>query len=242
MKANSPALAMVFLIVAAVAVAAACGTDEEAGWETSEPLPFMVCDSSETWMRPSEEEQSERVWYGERYYGGADWDLERLQATFYEDFFHWHGGASESLDLSLQHGLWSTEDRSSGDPQCARGGAQLPRGEVISVYLLLHEAKEVRLSGNTYWVVVEETPSGFQEIQFTNPLFPEETTEEYPELDHTVVIVDVEGRELARAEGNGAFHEAGEEEAQTTTPTLEATDTGIALRVVRLRPIGVVKG
>jgi len=95
------------------------------------------------------------------------------------------------------------------------------RGEVISVYLLLHEAKEVRLSDNTYWIVVEETTSGFQEIQFINLLFPESSTEEYPMLDHTVVIVDMEGRELARAEGNRAFHEAGEAEAESTSPTPE---------------------
>ena len=223
MKADSPALAIIFLVVAALAVAAACGTDEEATWEAGEPMPFMVCDSSETWTRPSEEEQSERVWYGDRYYGGANWDLEQLRAAFYEDFVHWHGGASESLDLSLQHGLWSTEDRSSGDRSCD-GGPAVFRGEIISVYLLLHEAKEVRLSGDTYWVMVEEMSSGFQQIQFSNPLFPEDTSEEYPELDHTVVIVDMQGKELARAESGGVFDEAVQDEVQTTTPTPEATE------------------
>jgi hypothetical protein len=225
MKADPRALAIVVLLLVALAAASACGGDEEAKWETAETIPFLVCDSSETWTRPSEEEQSERVWYGERYYGGANWDLEQLRAAFYEDFVHWHGGASESLDLSLQHGLWSTKDRSSADPECASGGPHLPRGEIISVYLLLHEAKEVRLSGHTYWITVEETSSGFQEIQFTNLLFPEDTTEEYPELDYTVVIVDVGGKELARAEGGGAFQATGEEEAQTTTPTPEASET-----------------
>jgi hypothetical protein len=223
MKANSPALAMIFLVVVSLAVAVACGSDEEATWETAKTMPFVVCDSSETWTRPSEEAQSERVWYGERYYGGANWDLEQLQAAFREDFVHWHGGASESLDLSLQHGLWSTEDRSSGSQDCD-GGPAVSRGEVISVYLLLHEAKDVRFGDNTYWITVEETPTGFQEIQFTNRLFPEDTTEEYPELDYTVVIVDMQGKELARAEGGGAFEEAAQEEAQTTTPTPEATE------------------
>ncbi|KPJ50725.1 MAG: hypothetical protein AMJ38_01455 [Dehalococcoidia bacterium DG_22] len=225
MKADSRPLAIVVLLVGALAAASACGGDEEAKWETAEAIPFLVCESSEDWTRPPEEEQSERVWYGPRYYGGANWDLERLRAIFYEDFVHWHGGASESLDLSLQHGLWSTSDRSRGDPECATGGPHLPRGEIISVYLLLHEAKDVRLSDSTYWITVEETPSGFQQIQFTNLLFPEDTSEEYPELDHTVVIVDTEGRELARAEGNRAFHEAGDQEAQTTTPTPEAAET-----------------
>jgi len=224
MKAYSRPLAMVFLLVGAVAAAAACGTDQEPEWETAETIPLMVCDSSETWRRPSEEEQSERVWYGPRYYGGADWDLERLRATFYEDFVHWHGGASESLDLSLQHGLWSTKDRSAGDRSCD-GGPAVFRGEVISVYLLLHEAKEVRLSDDTYWITVEETPSGFQQIQFTNLLFPEDTTEEYPTIDYTVVIVDMLGRELARAESGGPFQETGQEEVETTTLTPEATET-----------------
>jgi len=214
---------MVFLLVGAVAAAAACGTDQEPEWETAETIPLMVCDSSETWMRPSEEEQSERVWYGPRYYGGANWDLSQLQATFYEDFVHWHGGASESLDLSLQHGLWSTKDRSAGDPSCD-GGPGVFRGEVISVYLLLHEANDVRLSDSTYWITVQETLSGFQQIQFTNLLFPEDTTEEYPTIDYTVVIVDMLGRELARAQAGGAFQQRGEDGVQTTTPTPEAAD------------------
>ncbi len=216
MKAYSRALAMIFLVVVSLAVAAACGSDEEAGRETSGPVSFVVCDSSETWMRPSEEAQSERVWYGERYSEGANWDLEQLQAAFREDFVHWHGGASESLDLSLQHGLWSTQDRSSGGQDCD-GGPAVFRGEVISVYLLLHEAKDVKLSDNTYWITVEETPTGFQEIQFTNLL--------YPEPDYTVVIVDMQGKELARAESGGVFEEAVQEEAQTATPTPEATET-----------------
>jgi hypothetical protein len=223
MNAYSRPLAMVFLLVGAVAATAACGADKEPQWETAETMPFMVCDSSETWTRPSEDAQSERVWYGERYYGGANWDLERLRATFYEDFFHWHGGASESLDLSLQHGLWSSEDRSSGDRSCD-GGPAVFRGEVISVYLLLHEANDVRLSGDTYWVMIEEMSSGFQQIQFSNLLFPEDTTEEYPELDHTVVIVDMQGTELARAESGGVFDETVQDEVQTTTPTPEATE------------------
>jgi hypothetical protein len=225
MKAVSRPLAMVLLLMAAVAAASACGTDQKAEWQAADSVPFMVCSSSETWTRPSEEEQSEQVWYGPRYYGGANWDLSQLRATFYDNFVHWHGGASESGDLAMLHGLWSAEDRSPGDPECTRGGTHMYRGEVISVYLLLHEAKEVRLSGNTYWIVVQETPSGFQEIQFTNLVFPENTTEEYPILDHTVVIVDTEGRELARAEGNRAFHEAGEEEADTATLTPEAEET-----------------
>jgi hypothetical protein len=225
MKAASRALAMVALLVAAVATVSACGTNEEAEWQAGDSVPFMVCESSKTWTRPSEEEQSQHVWYGPRYYGGANWDLSQLQAIFYEDFVHWHGGASERLDLGLQRGFWSAEDISPGDPECARGGTHMYRGEVISVYLLLHEAKEVRLSDNTYWIVVEETPSGFQEIQFTNLVFPENATEDYPILDHTVVIVDVEGRELARAEGNRAFHKAEEEEVDTATLTAEAVET-----------------
>jgi len=210
---------MVFLLVGAVAAAAACGGDQEPEWETAETIPFLVCDSSETWTRPSEEEQSERVWYGPRYYGGANWDLERLRATFYEDFVHWHGGASESLDLGLQHGLWSTTDRTPGDPQCEPGPG-LFKGEFISIFLLLHQAQEVRLSGNTYRIVVEKKPAGFERIEFPNLLFPEHPTEEYPIVDYTVVIVDTEGRELARAERGGPFqgrHEGGVDTA-TATP------------------------
>jgi len=66
------------------------------------------------------------------------------------------------------------------------------------VYLLLHKANDVTLSGNTYRITVEETPAGYQRIEFANLLLPEHPTEEYPQIDYQIVVVDVEGQELAR--------------------------------------------
>ena len=141
-------------------------------------MPFMICQSSQTWTRPSEEEQSEHVWHGPFGFRYDNWDPAALRSTFYEGFFPWHGGASELFDSLPLHGLWTAEDPSPGDPACA-GGGRVGR-QVISVYLLLHEAKEVRLSGNTYRIVVEETASGFQQIQFANLVSPQQPTPEYP--------------------------------------------------------------
>jgi hypothetical protein len=185
-------LLLVVVLIAGLA-AAACGTSEEAEPGPGQKVPFIVCASSASWTRPSEEEQARHIWDSSRY---RRVDRSFLRETFYEGFVVWHGGASEMVDIAALHGLWH-EDRLPPGPECDRGPG-LFRGESISVYLLLHEARDVRLRGNTYHIVVQETPSGFQEIQFTNLLFPEQPTEEYPQIDYQIVVVDGEGQELAR--------------------------------------------
>ncbi len=201
-------LSLLLMVVLIAGLAgAACGTSGEGEPGSGEKVPFRVCHSLGTWTRPSEEEQAREVWSNPRY---AERDAEQLREFFYQDFFAWHGGGSEGFDLGFLHGLWSIEDPSPSpsppDPQCDAGPG-LSRGESISVYLLLHKANDVTLSGNTYRITVEETPAGYQRIEFANLLFPEQPTEEYPQIDYAVVIVDMEGRELARSEDGGLFHE-----------------------------------
>jgi hypothetical protein len=208
-------------------------------------VPFVVCWSSRTWTRPSEEEQASKVWARPRY-GAAD--VDKLRAQLYEDFFPYSGGNSELFDSWPLHGLWTAEDATAGDPACAEGGTV--GREVISVFLLLHEVKEVRLSGNTYRIGVEATPTGFQEIQFANLVSPIAPRPEYPTtvsfrawfriwarascmlpespaeanpvpkeqpIDYNLVVVDTSGRELARAEGGIRFERLAEGSAVPTT-------------------------
>ena len=194
MRVHRSLLLMVVLI--AGLAGPACGASEERKPGPEQELPFRVCKSSDSWTRPSEEDQAREVWSNPRY---ARRDAEQLREFFYQDFFAWHGGGSEAFDLGALHGLWSIEDPSPSppDPQCDAGPG-LSRGESISVYLLLHKANDVTLSGNTYRITVEETPAGYQRIEFANLLFPEQPTEEYPQIDYQIVVVDGEGQELAR--------------------------------------------
>jgi hypothetical protein len=142
-------------------------------------VPFLVCGFSLTWTRPSEEEQAKEIWYGPRYSGAPNRDLAEFRSIFYEDFFAWHGGNSELGDHWRLHGLWSAaHDWSPVDPACA-DGRRVGR-DVISVFLLLHEAKAVTLSGNTYRITVEATRTGFEEIQFANLVSPIAPKPEYP--------------------------------------------------------------
>jgi hypothetical protein len=193
-------------------VAATCGTSREAGLSPEQKVPFIVCESSDSWTRPSEEEQAKEIWARARYAGV---DTGKLRAVFYENFFPRQGGNSELFDSWPLHGLWSADDTSTGDLLC-NDYLRVIRQEDISVYLLLHEAREVSLSGNTYQIVVEETPSGFQEIRFRDLLFPEHATQE-PLItksrmtSYTVVIVNTQGEELARSEGGGLFQEPSSE-------------------------------
>jgi len=193
-------------------VAATCGTSREAGLSPGQKVPFIVCWSSKTWTRPSEEEQAKEVWTRARYTGV---DSGKLRAVFYEHFFPWAGGNSELFDSWPLHGLWSADDTSTGDLLC-NDYLRVIRQQDISVYLLLHEAREVRLSGNTYQIVVEDTPSGFQEIRFPDVLFPERGTQEplttkSRMTSYTVVIVNTQGEELARSEAGRLFQEPSSE-------------------------------
>lgn len=192
------------LILPLLLTTTTCG---DGGASEEQTLPFTVCQSSETWTRPSEEEQAKEIWALPRHAGK---DPSSLKETLHESFFTWHGGSSAFNDLWSLHGLWSWEDRLSVDPEC-HGGYDLFSGEFVSVFLLLHRAKEVTLSGSTYRITVEETTSGFQEIQFANLLFREPSTKEHEIVDHSLVIVDTKGRELARAEDGYRFQECLEE-------------------------------
>jgi hypothetical protein len=200
------------LVLGLLALATACSSPDEVQGST---VPFIICQSSETWTRPSEEQQARQVWHGPFKFRYDNWAPAALRSTFYEDFFTWSGGNSEMFDKWPLHGLWTAEDLSLGDPACEEGGPRLNRGEVTSVFLLLHEAKEVRLSDNTFYVTVGKGPMGFQEIQFPNLLFPaqatrEPSTKDGPVLDYNVAIVDTSGRELARARDGAPFQPAEE--------------------------------
>ena len=154
---------------------------------------FTVCENSETWTRPSEEEQAKEVWARPRY-GGADFD--KLRAQLYEDFFLWHGGNSELFDSWPLHGLWAASDGESSE-ECRHIFAEsndVALGKVVWLYLLSYEAKQIELVGNSYQVTVKETPTGYQAIAFDNVLLPESP-------DYYVVIVDGSGTELARLTG-----------------------------------------
>lgn len=196
------------------ASAAADGADDTA-------VPFLICWSSPTWTRPSEKEQAREVWARPRY-GAAD--VDKLRALLYEDFFPYAGGNSELFDSWPLHGLWTAEDVTEGDPRCERGGLRLDQAEVVSVFLLLHQAREIRFTGNTYRITVEAAPSGFQEIQFANsvsPIAPKlELAKERP-TDYNLLIVDTSGREVAWAEGGIHF-----ERLTETTPTASAAGVG----------------
>jgi hypothetical protein len=161
------------LLVGWLALGTACSSPDE---DQQSAVAFIVCQSSQTWTRPSEEEQSREIWHGPFGFRYEVRAVDSLRSALYEDFFSYHGGASEMFDQWPLHGLWTAEDVSAGVPQCERGGLRLSHGQVISVFLLLHQAKEVTLNGSTFYVTVEKVPMGFQEIQFSNLLFSAQVT------------------------------------------------------------------
>jgi hypothetical protein len=155
------ALLCVLLIVS-------CGSDaKEADRSDQSTLPFAVCEQSDTWTRPTLDQQRERIWTLARYAGR---DEASFHATFDEPVFTWEGGNSEMFDSWPLHGLWSAQDQRVEDP-CAQG-YEVAQGRYVDVFLLTYRAREVVLRGSMYEVTVEPGERGFQHIEFTNALYP----------------------------------------------------------------------
>ncbi len=146
---------------------AACGLRSGDSGDGSPSPSLAVCQESDTWTRPTIEQQREMIWSRPRYAGR---DESRMRETFDEPVFTWHGGNSEMFDSWPLHGLWSADDSESRD-SCAEG-YEVARGRYVDLYLLTYRARDIQLRGTTYDVTVEPAGRGFQHIEFPNALYP----------------------------------------------------------------------
>jgi len=130
--------------------------------EAGVPLPFTVCQSSLTWLRPSEEAQAEKIWSLSRYQDMSD---AALRGLFLQDFYHYRGGASEMFDSWPLLGLWSTSDAYV----CENRVRDIVLRREIEVWLLNYIAVGVRKQDDAYVVVVDPAVSGYQVLRFPGP-------------------------------------------------------------------------
>jgi hypothetical protein len=125
---------------------------------SAESVPFEICAESSTWMRPSPELQTIKIWNDTRYkrFGkdAYEWTHHFLVI---EDFGHFHG----IVALTNLAGLWTVKTK--WVHQCYLDQERSSLGW-IEVLLLLHRVKEIQHQDDTYTIVVEPSGKGFQWI------------------------------------------------------------------------------
>jgi len=126
-------------------------------------LPFIVCDRSDTWTRPSPDVQS-RIWNDNRYKDSKHPPNVAFEWT--HDFI-----TTEPDSASLSHhsanlaGLWTAADRAL----CPRRDAE--RGSWVEIWALLHRVRMIWVENGVVTMSVDRRDAGFEIVQFMRPAF-----------------------------------------------------------------------
>ena len=175
-----PLLAPAALTLAAVSLACSGGG--------ARPIEFTVCGHDEHWAPPSEEEQAQYLSTVPRYAQAADAPLREVyRAALEERFLQSHGANSALQDSQALAGLWD-----AGELQLAEDCLDtrpLAAGTKGDLWLLLYEARALTIDKDELFLTVAPVDSGFQVIQWKNPLAPDVWS---PALH----VVDVQGDEI----------------------------------------------
>lgn len=162
----------------------------------AQTIPFTVCRASETWTRPDEAEQAAEVWDTPR---RREIPREMLWWDFQQSFYRYSGGNSEMFDSWPALGLWTAGDEDVTG-LCEADTRNLPTGQEIELWVLLHRVLAAQRQGDVYTITVEPTAAGYQVIRLPGPQvtqaeqgtpLPKETL---PPV--TVRFVDTAGREI----------------------------------------------
>ena len=129
-------------------------------------VPFKICYSSETWVRPTKAEQIKFLLSKKRY-GDVTKEPERYERWLrYNIFSFTIFGGSAFADYHYLAGLWTP----IGNPvwQCGESSRhKINTGEIAEVWVLLYRAISIKWVGNHYLMVVKPTQKGFQYIQLS---------------------------------------------------------------------------
>lgn len=135
---------------------------------------FLVCASSENWIRPSEEEQRREWWENSRHLTEDPKTLEHILYPWTHNFIMHYGGASPQYDLVNLSGIWAASDirwQCEDSWRESRLGTSAEPGVEIwaEIWVLQHRVRAVKHLGTNYVVVVEPITSGFQIVDFQRP-------------------------------------------------------------------------
>ncbi|WP_375514195.1 hypothetical protein [uncultured Nostoc sp.] len=130
-------------------------------------VPFKICSSSETWVRPTKAEQMKFLLSTKRY------DDLTKEPEYYERWLRYNifsfttFGGSSFFDYHYLAGLWTP----TGNPvwQCDKkfSRTKINTGEIAEVWVLLYRVISIKWVGNHYLMVVKPTKKGFQKIQLS---------------------------------------------------------------------------
>lgn len=130
-------------------------------------LPYEVCFSSQTWLRPSEEAM-ERFAKGDPRYTVQMIKTSPLRA---DDFLFYPGGASGHALLFNLGGFWTAagDITQRQDGLCYQRQRDVSSGKQVEVWLKYHRLLQLQYANRQIRFVVEPEDQGFQAIDFLRP-------------------------------------------------------------------------
>lgn len=135
---------------------------------------FLVCASSEDWVRPSEDEQRMTWWENLRYASDDPQTQAHVLYPWTHNFVMHYGSASLEYDLVNLTGIWTATDL---EWQCdswwreSRLGTGAELGVEIwaEIWVLGYRVESIKHLGPDYVIVVEPIDRGFQVVDFQRP-------------------------------------------------------------------------
>ncbi|MEH2312047.1 MAG: hypothetical protein V7K35_11735 [Nostoc sp.] len=131
-------------------------------------VPFKICNSTETWVRPTKAEQMKFL----RENMSARYDDLTKNPEPYERWLSYNiysftiYGGSSFFDYHYLAGLWTPSDNLVW--QCDESSRhKINTGEIAEVWVLLYRVISIKWVGNHYLMVVKPTKKGRQYIQLS---------------------------------------------------------------------------
>ena len=138
-------------------------TSTPRGTDTAQEIPFEVCGNYQDWVRPTLNEQINKLKSEPRY---RDLDPQAI-----ENDLIWQNqiftvntyGLSYFVDYFYLSGLWSVPQDIFFE---ACSVSKINSGEVAYLILLQYRVEKIYWQNGQYVMLVESTPKGFQVVQF----------------------------------------------------------------------------
>ncbi|MEH2424075.1 MAG: hypothetical protein V7K48_25165 [Nostoc sp.] len=130
-------------------------------------VPFKICNSSETWVRPTKAEQMKFLSSMNARYNDLTKNPERYERWFsYNIYSFTTFGGSSFFDYHYLAGLWTPSG--NHEWQCGEFSRnKINTGEIAEVWVLLYRVISIKWVGNHYLMVVKPTKKGLQYIQLS---------------------------------------------------------------------------
>lgn len=131
-------------------------------------IPFNICSESQSWLRPTEAEQTTKLRSMKRYASSTRDGKNYMRRIFSRKVLVFTiYGLSSRYDFYYLSGLWNYPEDQLW--KCYKPQGTIDRinsGKLADVWLFQHKIKKITWQNNRYVMVVEPTQKGVQFIQF----------------------------------------------------------------------------